>query len=159
MQIPKTSGWFSVQATSTINAPIERVWTILTDLDHYHEWNSFIPSMQASPFAVGSTLTMGVRMNPNTHTTSIETITAIEPQHLLAWKTRSPKWFLSGERFQEITAIDPHTTRYWTRESFSGILAPVLQILLAKDLQRNFNAMANDLKAHAETMQEADISN
>src|SRR5579884_1823313 len=137
MQVPESSGWFAVQASTIINAPVEHVWSILVDLDRYGEWNTFVPSMQ-SAFQAGSLLTMQVQMRPNMRTTSIETITAIEPQRLLAWKTRSPAWFLSGERFQLVTSIDANTTRYWTRESFTGVMAPVLKLLLEKDLQRGF---------------------
>ncbi len=150
MQIPEDTGWFSVQATSTINAPIERVWSVLIDLEHYSQWNTFVPSMQ-SAFQVGSLLTMQVQMNQKLHVKSVETITAIEPQHLLAWKTRSPSWLLRGERFQVITATSPDTTQYWTREAFTGLLAPVLKLLLSKDLQRGFISVAQNLKTRAET--------
>ena len=151
MQIPEYSGWFSIQATSIIHAPLAHAWAILVDLEHYSEWNTFVPSMQ-SAFHVGSLLTMQVQMRKNMRTTSIETITAIEPQRLLAWKTRSPTWFLSGERFQLLTSIDAHTTRYWTREAFTGIIAPILKILFEKDLQRGFDFVAQNLKARAESL-------
>ncbi|GHO46209.1 SRPBCC domain-containing protein [Ktedonospora formicarum] len=149
MQVPEASGWFSVQTSITINAPLERVWEVLTDLEHYGEWNSFVPSMQAD-LRVGATLTMRVRMRGNLATTSVETITALEPQRLLAWKIRSPAWILRGERFQVIKAINEQTTEYWTQESFTGIVAPLLQVLFARDLQRGFQTMARDLQARAE---------
>jgi hypothetical protein len=151
IQIPKDSGWFSVQSSSTIHVPVAQVWSILTDLKHYSEWNTFVPSME-SDFHVGSVLTMGVQMRANMHTTSVETITAIEPERLLAWKTRSPVWILRGERFQLVTSVDTNTTQYWTRESFKGILAPVIQLLFGKDLQRGFDSVAQNLKTHAEKL-------
>ncbi len=150
MEKIETPGWFSVQAAITINAPLAHVWSVLVDLERYREWNTFVPSMQSS-FQVGSILTMQVQMRKGFQVKSIETITAIEPQHLLAWKTRSPAWLLRGERFQVLTAIDSGKTQYWTREAFTGILAPLLQILLARDLQRGFDAIAQNLKARAES--------
>lgn len=151
MELPEASGWFSVQASITINAPLERVWEVLTDLEHYGEWNSFVPSMKAD-LRVGATLTMRVHMRDNLETTSVETITALEPQRLLAWKTRSPAWILRGERFQVIKASNEQTTEYWTRESFTGFAAPLLQVLYARDLQQGFQTMARDLQAHAEAV-------
>ena len=149
MEKIETPGSFSVQAAITINAPLVHVWSVLVDLERYREWNTFVPSMQSS-FQVGSILTMQVQMRKGVQVKSVETITAIEPQHLLAWKTRSPAWLLRGERFQVLTAIDSGKTQYWTREAFTGILAPLLQILLARDLQRGFDAVAQNLKARAE---------
>ena len=127
MQLSETSSSFSVQAASTINALVSRVWSVLVDLEYYREWNTFVPSMQSS-FQVGSLLTMGVRLRKGLFIKSIETITTIEPQRVLAWKTRSPECLCQDERFQVITAIDTDTTRYWTREEFTGILAPVIKI-------------------------------
>lgn len=148
--LPEASGWFSVQSTITINAPLARVWAVLADLEHYGEWNTFVPSMQ-SDFQVGSLLTMQVQMRENRSVKSVETITVIEPQHMLAWKTRSPAWFLCGERFQVITSLDANTTQYWTREAFTGIMAPILKMIYVKDLQRGFDRVARDLKARAES--------
>jgi hypothetical protein len=150
MQHSEPSSAYSVQAEITINAPLERVWSVLVDLERYKEWNTFVPSMQ-STFQVGSLLAMGVQMRKRLYVKSVETITAIEPNHLLAWKTRSPEWFLQGERFQVITAIDKDTTRYWTREAFSGIFAPVIKLLFGKDLQHGFDAVAQNLKTRAES--------
>lgn len=155
--LPLKSGWFTVQVRTTIQAPVERVWSILTDLEKYHEWNSFVPSMQ-SDFQVGSLLTMRVQMRENFVTTSVETITAIEPEHLLAWKTRLPAWFLRGERLQELKPIDTGTTEYFTRETFTGLFAPVLQLMYARDLQHGFDAVAQDLKVRAETVERGEIA-
>lgn len=149
MQIPEASGRFSVQASSIINAPLERVWSVLVDIERYGEWNTFVPSMQSS-FQVGSLLTMRVQMRRGLQVKSVETITAIEPQRLLSWKTRYPHWLLQGDRYQVVTAIDANTTQYWTRESFTGILTPLLKALLGTDLQRGFDAVAQNLKERAE---------
>ena len=150
MRPSETSGTFSVQSVIAINAPLARVWSVLVDLEHYSEWNTFVPSMQSS-FQVGSLLTMRVRLRKWLYVKSVETITAIEPRHLLAWKTRSPDWLNQGERFQVITELDAETTRYWTREAFTGIFAPVIKILFGRDLQRGFDAVAQNLKMRAES--------
>ncbi len=145
------SGWFSAQASSTISAPLALVWSVLVDLEHYRDWNSFVPAMQ-STFQVGAVLTMRVQMRRSLTVTSVETITAIEPEHLLAWKTRSPAWLLRGERFQVIRSLDAETTQYWTKEAFTGVLAPLVQLWFGKDVQRGFEMVAQELKARAESL-------
>lgn len=91
-------------------------------------------------------------MRDNLKTTSVETVTDIQPERLLAWKTRSPAWFLQGERLQELKPIDAEVTEYFTRETFTGLFSPVLHRMYERDLQRGFEAVARDLKARAESM-------
>lgn len=138
-----------VEATSTINAPLERVWSILTDFAHYGEWNTFVPSMQAT-LQIGSPLTMKVQMRKGLSVKIHATVSLVEAQHRLAWTPRMPAWFLKSERFQVITALDENTTQYWTREVFTGVAALLLKLLLSKDLQRGFSSVARDLKTQAE---------
>ena len=149
MQKPETPGFFAVQASIAIDAPVERVWSVLVDLKRYSEWNTFVPSMQSS-FQVGDPLTMQVQMRKNLRTQSTLTITTIDPYRMLAWKARTPPWLLSVERSQMLLPIDEQSTEYRTREVYSGIFAPVLKILFGKDLQRGFQVVAHDLKDRAE---------
>lgn len=138
-----------VEAASTINAPLEHVWSVLTDFARYGEWNTFVPSMQAT-LQVGSPLTMSVQMRKGLRVKISATVSLIETHHRLAWTPRMPAWFLKSERFQVITALDAHTTRYWTQEIFTGAASPLLTLLLSKDLRRGFMNVARDLKARAE---------
>jgi len=149
MHIPAASGYFTPQATATIHAPLERVWAILVDSDHYGAWNTFVPSMQTD-LQVGSPLIMRVHMRKGLRVKMAVTVSAVDPLQRLAWKTKFPRWFLRSERLQLVTALDAGTTLYWTGESFAGFCAPVLKALLGKDLQRGFEAVAQNLKTHAE---------
>lgn len=149
MEIPKATGYFTPEASVTIHAPIELVWSILVDIEHYGEWNTFVPSMQ-SDFQVDSLLVMRVHMPRGYWVKTLVTITAIEPPHRLAWKTRFPHWLLHSERLQLLTALDTETTKYWTAESFGGLMAPLLKLLNGRDVQRGFESVAQNLKAHAE---------
>lgn len=142
---------FTVQANSTINVPLAQVWSVLTDLERYAEWNTFVPFMQ-SPLQVGSLLIMGVQLNRHIRFKMRETVTGVEPQHQLSWKTRLPAWYLYSERIQTILSLDTDTTYYVTRETFTGLMAPFLQLLLGKYLQREFESLALHLKRRAELL-------
>ncbi|HET8845828.1 MAG TPA: SRPBCC domain-containing protein [Ktedonobacteraceae bacterium] len=145
-----------IEASSTINAPVEKVWSILIDFARYAEWNTFVPSMQTT-LQVGSPLTMGVRMRKRLFIKIRATVSAVEFQHRLAWVPKMPAWFLKSERLQVITALDAGTTRYWTCEVFTGMASPLLRLLLRKDLQLGFASVAQDLKARAETMAHVEL--
>jgi hypothetical protein len=145
--------YFQVEAEIVIDASAAQVWTVLVDLAHYSDWNSFVYSMK-SGLKVGDTLTMKVRMRPRWgwNVVTIEEVTQVERQRRLGWRTLSPSWLLQGERFQTLEPIDANHTRYYTSEAFSGILAPLLKLLLGQDLQRGFESVARDLKQRVETL-------
>ncbi len=142
--------FFQVEAETTIDAPVVRVWAVLADLERYGEWNRFVPSMEAT-LKVGATLRMGVQMRSRWRVISVEDVTVVEPGKRLAWRTRSPGWLLRGERFQTLEPLDSEQTRYYTVEAFSGLLAPLLKLMLEGDLRRGFAQVAHDLKMRAET--------
>ena len=153
MQLAQPSRGFTIQAAITINAPLEHVWSVIIDLAHYSEWNTFVPTIQSS-LQIGSSLTMGVQMNKKLHVKITATVTIVEPQYQLAWKTRFPAWFLYSERIQTVLALDANTTQYETHETFTGLMAPLLKLALARDLQRGFASIALNLKGRAESLQE-----
>lgn len=142
--------YFQVEAETTIDAPAQRVWAVLTDLERYGEWNRFVPAMTVPALGVGATLRMDVQLCPRWRVISVETVTVVEPLRRLAWRTRAPAWLLRGERFQTLEPAAGERTRYHTVEAFSGLLAPLLKGLLAGDLQRGFAQVAHDLKARTE---------
>ncbi len=151
MQPAQSARGFTIQAAIVINAPLECVWSVIVDLPHYAEWNTFVPSMQSS-LQTGSSLTMGVQLNKKLYVKIVETVTVVEAKHQLAWKARFPAWYLHSERFQTVVALDAGTTHYATHETFTGFMAPFLQLILGKDLQRGFDGIALNLKGRAESL-------
>jgi hypothetical protein len=105
-----------------------------------------------SSLEVGSALTMSVQINAKYHTKEVETVTVVKPQQQLAWKARYPTWLIESERFQTLVPIDTNTTQYATHETFTGLLAPLLKLLIGKDLQRGFDSVALNLKRCAESL-------
>ena len=50
-----------VRAEIEIDAPVERVWQILTDVDRYGDWNPFTPRVETS-LAIGDPIHLHVRL-------------------------------------------------------------------------------------------------
>ena len=66
-----------------INAPIDFVWDVLTEVEKYGEWNLFTPQVRTD-FKIGSPAHLLVRMGP-TKMKITESVCAFEKPRLIAW--------------------------------------------------------------------------
>ncbi|KAL3482504.1 hypothetical protein BJX99DRAFT_217233 [Aspergillus californicus] len=79
-KIPSSTAILRIQNTTTINAPIEKVWETLTDTSTFPKWNRFIPrvsireqpdtSQKDNPDPIlkkGTRFTFHVNMYPEQH--------------------------------------------------------------------------------------------
>lgn len=132
-----------------IQAPPEKVWQVLTDLNEYSQWNPFIQK------AIGTTKP-GESVDITFKSASKEmtlhcTVIKVEPNRELRWKYHvGLKALFSGEHSFIIEPIDANHVRFVDREVFNGLLVP----LQAEDIDTNskhgFEAMDQALKARAE---------
>ncbi|KAI0649821.1 hypothetical protein C8Q79DRAFT_923301 [Trametes meyenii] len=159
---PSYNGTFAVNATSVINAPVEKVWDILLDFPSYGACRSqVITDEKQKPLAdqtpvEGAYLLMQVHipatLNPAAlNTTAFEIVSHLEPDtHRAAWRNLLPEWFIHAERWQAVSTIDGGQTLYESREVFAGSAASTLELFLGKALQDSFVAQAQALKTYAE---------
>ncbi len=135
-----------------IDAPVSRVWDILTDLEAYPRWNPFTYRVESS-LVVGEPALLYVRMSPTHERLQPEIVTSCIPQKQLSWRSNTPAFILRANRLQVVEAIDASHTRYYTHETFSGLLEPLVMRLYRRDVERGFNAVCHALKAYAEAAQ------
>ena len=134
----------------TINAPAERVWAVLTNLERYPDWNPFTFQVLGT-LETGRPVELHVRMGKRGDTVSTETVQAIEPGRMLSWgMTMGMAVFLKARRDQQLQRIDDHTCSYQTWDAFSGLLTPIVVALYGRDIQQGFNAVADALKRYCE---------
>src|SRR6267143_4681583 len=132
-----------------IDAPVERVWEVLTDFDRFPDWNPFIRRIRGNA-QVGSRLdvflgasgTRGMRFRP--------TVTKVVPNRELRWLGRLgiPGLF-DGEHIFELAPAGRDRTQFVQREQFRGLLLPVLKRTLVRDARRGFDEMNVALRARA----------
>lgn len=136
-----------------VDAPPARVWTILTDLAAYGEWNPFIPRIEG-PLAAGERLRVHIRPPGGSGMTFRPRLLAVTPEIELRWLGHLllPGLFDGEHRFR-LEALDGGTrTRLHHSESFSGLLLPVIFGARAQSTTRaGFEAMNAALKRRAET--------
>ena len=134
-----------------INAPIDFVWGILTEVEKYGEWNPFTPQAQTD-FKIGSPAHLRVRMGP-TKMKITETVCAFEKPQLIAWtKTFGARWFLVAVRQQILEPVDDTRCTYHNTDQLTGLMAPVVLLLNGGYMRRGFNDVAKGLKCYAEAM-------
>jgi hypothetical protein len=139
----------TLQATVDINAPVHRVWSVLSDVAAYPEWNPFIRKIEGT-LQPGSRLTVRIEPPGGPGMTFKPTVQVVEPDRLVRWLGRLllPGVF-DGEHSLALQPIDSSSTRFIQSERFSGILVPLLGSVLTRT-QRGFEEMNQALKARAE---------
>jgi len=132
-----------------IDAPPERVWSVLTHFDGYPDWNPFIRSL-AGRCEVGAKLAVRIEPPGARPMTFKPTIRAAAPARELRWLGRLfvPGLF-DGEHRLEIEPLEKGRSRFVQSESFSGLLVPLFSRTLAAT-QRGFEQMNVALKRRVE---------
>src|SRR5690625_3586801 len=76
-----------IQSEIEIEAPPETVWTHLTDLTSYADWNPFITAAEGTP-AVGERLKLRMQPPGGRAMTMRPTVTAADPTRVFEWLGR-----------------------------------------------------------------------
>ncbi len=151
------------QASITIWAPIERVWSVIIELSRYRDWNPFIYDVVNAPeeLSVGSRFLLRVRWADGTTAESWETTTHLAPpthtsqaptSAMLAYRYSS--WLarvglVRATREQHLLQkVGEAATHYSTRETFHG---PLARFLPLANVEEGFQRHARALKQHAES--------
>lgn len=134
-----------------LDAPIGRVWEVLTALDRYADWNPFIVRIDgAARPKVGDALVLHVQWHDGGGVASGELVTHADPPGdtaLLAWRYTGILPALNcvrAERQQRLTSLPNGTTRYESEEGFDGWLSMFVPLTR---VQRGFEQQAEALAA------------
>ncbi len=139
-----------LHTTVDIDAPIEVVWDILTDLEQYPDWNPFVVSAEGE-VAVGARLRNRLQPPGGKAMTFKPTVTEVEMSRTFEWLGRLglPGIFDGRHRF-ELEATPTGGTRLTHSEFFSGVLVRLMRKSLDNQTLAGFEAMNAALKARAE---------
>jgi hypothetical protein len=135
-----------------IDAPLEKVWRALVDVENYPAWNPFTMRVETT-FVVGEPAILYVTMNEHHRRIQREVITVFEPQHAFAWASiMGAPFILKANRWQIVEPLNDSRTSYRTYETFDGLLVPLVMALYRRDVQRGFDAVGSALKQYVETI-------
>lgn len=138
----------TIETTETIDAPPERVWQVLTDLDSYAEWNPFIIE-GSGRVAVGEKLKLRMQPPGGRAMTFRPLVLESDPDRELRWRGRLlvPGIF-DGEHWFRLTP-DGEGTRLEHGEAFTGLLPRFMGKVL-KQSEAGFIELNTALKRRAE---------
>lgn len=141
---------FKIDNILEIEAPIELVWEVLTDLSRYGEWNPFVPEA-SSTFEVGDPFTMKVQLFEMFAQPQTETIFEFEPGKRFRYGVPSmPLGAMASSRCHLVESLGPERTVYRSEFQLDGWLAPLIEGLLGGRMKKGFDTMADALKVRAE---------
>ncbi|MFT5575198.1 MAG: hypothetical protein ACI89D_000713 [Bermanella sp.] len=142
----------TIEFEHLIDAPSALVWKVLSDQQAYPEWNPFVVKSE-STFKVGDPIVMRVKVLPFFAQPQTEFIMEHEPEALLSYGIKGdPLGALKSFRSHRLSALPEGGSRYQSFFQLSGWLAPVVGVLLGRNLRRGFREMSQALADRAEAL-------
>jgi hypothetical protein len=138
-----TDGMFhwTISTAIEIDAPPERVWSVLVDLPAYSEWNPFIVEASGK-VAVGERLSLSMALPGRDPMAIAPYLLAVESGKELRWKGKLllPGLF-DGEHVFELTPLQNGRTRLDHWERFGGLLIPIARGMIYEPTVESFHAL------------------
>lgn len=151
----KSTPGIVIEHVREIDAPAERVWGVIADLDAYPVWNPFVVTCR-STLVVGDPIWMRVRIFPSFTQPQRETIFEHDSGRRLRYGLAPlPFGALASDRSHEVEALGPGRARYVSHFELRGWLAPLVRTLLGARLAHGFGAMSDAIAARAEALETA----
>jgi hypothetical protein len=146
-------------ATVSIDAPLERVWAVMTDVAAYGEWNPTVYRIECpTPPRPGDAIVLHVRWAHGRSSVSPERISLVEPPYQDDGIRRATLAYVyeglpariglvRGVRHQRLSQVAGGATVYDTVEEFSG---PLVALAGPGRVAEGFRRHAEALKARCE---------
>jgi hypothetical protein len=135
----------TIESTATIDATPTQIWDVLSAGEQYADWNPFITSVDG-PLTVGSRPTLRIKPTGRSGMTFRPRVTHASPETGLRWRGRLFLPGLCDAEHQILLERESETrTRLVQRESFRGVLVPLLSGML-EPTRQGFDAMHGALR-------------
>jgi hypothetical protein len=129
-----------------MQAPVDKVWRILTDLPRWAQWNSTVERTTGN-VELGAKVTVFVRQSPG-RAFPLRVAELVGPRRMV-WTGGMPFGLFRGTRVFELNAVPGASTVFSMREDYTGPLAGLIGKSIP-DLQPAFDEFAQCLKREAE---------
>ena len=136
-----------------IDAPAGRVWRLLTEFDAYPDWNPFL-RRASGEVKEGARLEVYMQPSGGRGMTFRPTVIRAEPNREFRWLGHlGVSGLFDGEHSFVIEPLDGNRVRFVQSERFTGVLVPLMMLMIEKDTRRGFEEMNQALKERAQAAQ------
>ncbi|GAB3820888.1 SRPBCC domain-containing protein [Kribbella italica] len=133
-----------------IDATPDQVWTVLTDREHYPDWNPFIIS-STGELKAGTTITNVLRDTNGKDTEFTPELLAVEPGRELRWIGKIGfGGVFDGEHAFRIEPLPNGRSKLVQEEVFRGVAVPFTAGMLRDTIEPQFHAMNQAIATRAE---------
>lgn len=132
--------------TIDIAAPVDAIWRVLADIEHWPDWTPTMTSIEALdplPLRVG----LRARVTQPGLRPAVLTVTAVEEGRRFLWGTKQPGLAFNGDH---VITSSPGGSRVRLLAEFTGLLAPVVGAIYGKKVRAYVTTEAESLKARVE---------
>ena len=136
----------SYDASATIQASPDAIWTILTDAARYSQWDSGVVRVEGR-IAPGETIKVVSSANPG-RAFPVK-VAEFRPGQRMVWSGGMPLGLFKGVRTFTLTPQGNGATSFTMREEYTGPMLPMIWRSMP-DLGPSFKQFAAGLKAEAE---------
>ncbi len=139
-----------VRADVFVNAPVEQVWRVVTDLHSYPQWNPYMRQVIGT-LAPGEKLQIVLQPVGSRATIIHPTVVSVIPNRQLSWRERLvlPGIF-DGKYTMTLEPLSPTQTRVYQNETYSGLIVLPSQRWLETSVQTGMIQMNTALKYFVE---------
>lgn len=130
--------------STEIDGSSEDVWKVLLDFAAYPEWDPNMNSVEGK-IGLGEKLVLQTTLSKRAFKV---TVSELEPNKRMVWKSGMPLGLFKGARTFETTEKDG-SVQFTMNEVFSGPLSPLFGMMIP-DLHPSFDRFARGLKARVE---------
>lgn len=135
------------QAATTINAPPDTIWRILTDAPNYPKWDPGVDRIEGT-VALGEQITAYSKLSPRRGFPV--KVTEFIPGQKMVWTGGMPFGLFKGVQTFTLMPKSGGSIEFTVREEFSGLLLPIFGKTIP-DLTKTFEDFVAGLKAASES--------
>ena len=137
-----------IRGSVDIDAPIGRVWQVVTDFKAYPEWNPWITRMEGES-TVGSKVGVTTKVPGRKDTNFVSEVLEVRPNQEILMRGTVMKGMLGDDHLFKFESIGENRTRFFQSVEFKGMLSPVIGGIV-RDHQKGLDLMNEAMKKWCE---------
>jgi hypothetical protein len=137
-----------IRGSIDIEAPVERVWKVITDFKAYQEWNPFITKMSGE-LKEGSNFEVTVKIPGRKETNFKPKLVRMVKNKEMFFQGTIVKGLLSNEHSYNLESLDGNKTRLSQRLALKGLMSSFAGGMM-RDSQKGLDMMNSAAKVRCE---------